>query len=137
MPARIEAKDAQVFGRPDKLAGGDVPAPVAGVADPLRFGQGRLATPQFFLGPLPVGEVDRDPGEQRRASRDRDLEGADLRPDHTAIAAPVALLDAMRGGVTRGARRDDRLGGGTVVLMGDVGGRAVAEALPRNSRSFC
>ena len=54
---RIEAEDARVFGRPAHLAGAHVPAPAAGMADLLPFGEGRLARPERFFGPLALDEL--------------------------------------------------------------------------------
>src|SRR2546428_13735379 len=54
---RIEAEDARVFGRPADLAGAHVPAPVAGMANLLPFGEGRLARPERFFSPLALDEL--------------------------------------------------------------------------------
>jgi hypothetical protein len=43
---RIEAEDARVFGRAAHLAGAHVPAPAAGMADLLPFGEGCLTRPE-------------------------------------------------------------------------------------------
>jgi hypothetical protein len=67
------------------------------------------------------------PPKKRCAPRNRSHKGVDLRPDHAAILAQVALLAVLNVGLTGHLCCDDRLGGGPVVLMSDVYGRKVTE----------
>ena len=87
----------------------------------------RPRVPQRLLGAFAFGDVDRDRGEDGRAPGNRRQKGVDLRPDYAAILAPVALLDVPCVGLARSIGRDDRLGGGLIVLVGDVGGREATE----------
>ena len=66
--------------------------------------------PQRLLGKFALGDVDRDSGEDRRATGCRGTKGVDLRPDYAAILAPVSLLDMRCKGLARRIGRDDRLG---------------------------
>ena len=85
------------------------------------------AISQRLFGAFAFGDVDRDPGKEGRAPRNRHQKCVDLRPEYVAILAPVALLAVLNVGLTGHLRCDDRLGGGQVVLMGDVEGREATE----------
>ena len=87
----------------------------------------RVRVSQRLFGALAFGDVDCDRAKEGRAPLDRRQKAVDLRPDHAAVLAPVALLDGLRGRLARNAGRDDRLGLGPIVLVGDVGGRKAIE----------
>ena len=53
----IEVEDAVRFLRPVDLSARQVPAEVAGVAQPLRLGQADLAPPEFLLPVRALGDV--------------------------------------------------------------------------------
>ena len=86
-----------------------------------------LAFAQLRFGAFAFGDVDRDPGKEGRAPRNRHQKCLDLRPDYFPILAQVALLAVLNVGLTGHLRCDDRLGDGPVVLMGDVDGREATE----------
>src|SRR5260370_20705350 len=57
---RIEGKDAEMLCGPGELAGADVPAPAAGVADLLPIGERGVAPPNRRFYPPALGQVEHE-----------------------------------------------------------------------------
>src|SRR5208337_4542285 len=122
--ARVKSVNPESFVRPEHLSRGDAPAVGADAADPLRFGQERLASPQRLLGALAGGNVDHHPGKETGGAFSlRDERDVDVDPYDRAVLAHVALLDPIAAVWTSDDRVEVLPGGCAIVLVSEIGHR--------------